>query len=428
MRVAIYLRISNDPSGKAAGVRRQEDECRALANARGWDVAEVFTDNDVRATARKRPGFDALMAAIRDGRVDAVVAWKDDRLLRGGRSRWAHDFLALIRERRTSVVFVNGDAWDFSTAGGRMLVEVRLAVAGYEVEVAGERQEARWRQRKADGKLVTLGRRPFGLERRGDRMVEVRREANAIRRAARDLIAGHSLYAVTKAIGMPTPYGREWHPQNVRRMITSDHLVTWGILDEDTFKLVVARLAVQPPRGPGRPRRKYALGGLVYCGVCGEKMSAGSGSFTCQNIRCAKVGIKSDRLDQFVFEQLAGRLPDDPEPTPEPTPDQSATLRELTEVEDRITALAENLDLSEAVLAKRVGALEARRGELMELLGRSPEWTPPQFFRQWAEAGFPPLDETDRETLGELIERVTVRPAPRGRWTPTGERVEITWR
>src|SRR4051812_12534367 len=45
--VGIYVRISDDKAGDAAGVRRQEKDCRELAEQRGWHVVEVFEDNDI---------------------------------------------------------------------------------------------------------------------------------------------------------------------------------------------------------------------------------------------------------------------------------------------------------------------------------------------------------------------------------------------
>lgn len=65
--LAVYCRISEDPSGNLLGVTRQEAECRELAARRGGVVAEVFVDDD-RSAFRKvvRPGFDALAVAMTD--------------------------------------------------------------------------------------------------------------------------------------------------------------------------------------------------------------------------------------------------------------------------------------------------------------------------------------------------------------------------
>lgn len=425
MRAGVYCRISNDAQGKAAGVRRQEEECRALAEREGLEVVEVFTDNDVKASARKRPAFDALQTAIREGRVDVVVAWHDDRLLRGGRSKRASDYLQLVMERRTSHRFVTADDWDLTSASGRLMVDIRLGLSGYEVERVSERQKARWRQRKQDGKLVTLGRRPFGLRRDGERMVEVKKEADALRRAARDLVEGRSLYAVTRE--MPPPvYGKRWNPQHLRRALMGDHLVRYGVLDRSLHRLVVARLESEPKRGPGRPRREYGLTGLVVCGLCGAKMSAGSGQYSCQ--ACGKVSSLTKYVDRLVGDLVLEHLPEE-EPEPEPARDDAPVLKELAEVEDRIAALADNLDLSEQVLARRTRALEAKRDDLMSRLGQRRD-VRVDWKKLWQdlERGLP-VGEEARRYLGTIIERVVVNPATKpSRKGFDPERVEVVWR
>ena len=82
-RAAIYCRISDDREGGALGVKRQEDDCRALAERRGWPVAEVFVDNDVSAyNGHVRPAYRRMLDAMKAGEVDAVVVWHLDRLHR----------------------------------------------------------------------------------------------------------------------------------------------------------------------------------------------------------------------------------------------------------------------------------------------------------------------------------------------------------
>jgi site-specific DNA recombinase len=46
-RAALYLRISQDRTGAKLGVGRQRTDCALLAAALGWDVVEVYEDNDI---------------------------------------------------------------------------------------------------------------------------------------------------------------------------------------------------------------------------------------------------------------------------------------------------------------------------------------------------------------------------------------------
>ena len=80
---AIYTRISRDDRGDQLGVMRQEKDCRALAEQKGWPVVQVFSDDDVSAfVPGKRPQYRELLEAIRVHKVDAVLVYDLDRLHR----------------------------------------------------------------------------------------------------------------------------------------------------------------------------------------------------------------------------------------------------------------------------------------------------------------------------------------------------------
>ncbi len=84
VRAAIYARISSDREGEALGVARQEKDCRRLCADRGWVVADVYTDNDISATDRRkvRKEHKRLLSDMKAGRVDALAVWDLDRLTR----------------------------------------------------------------------------------------------------------------------------------------------------------------------------------------------------------------------------------------------------------------------------------------------------------------------------------------------------------
>src|SRR5437868_481387 len=80
---AIYARISSDRDGTQLGVTRQVEDCRSLAQRRGWTVAEVYVDDDVSAySGRIRPEYRRLLSDLKAGSRDAVVVWHLDRLHR----------------------------------------------------------------------------------------------------------------------------------------------------------------------------------------------------------------------------------------------------------------------------------------------------------------------------------------------------------
>src|SRR4051812_20291823 len=95
----IYVRISDDKAEDAAGVGRQERDCRELAARQGWEVADVYVENDTSAFKRRtvrlpdgssaqrvvRPAFRQMLEDITAGAVDAVVGYDLDRIARDPR-------------------------------------------------------------------------------------------------------------------------------------------------------------------------------------------------------------------------------------------------------------------------------------------------------------------------------------------------------
>ncbi len=68
VRAAIYVRISSDRAGAGMGVARQEEDCRALCERLGWQVASVYRDNDVSAfSGQTRPAWQQLNSDIAAG-------------------------------------------------------------------------------------------------------------------------------------------------------------------------------------------------------------------------------------------------------------------------------------------------------------------------------------------------------------------------
>ena len=127
LRSAIYTRISQD-DGTALGVQRQEQDCRALAESRGWTVARVFTDNDVSATrAKVRPAYRDMLAGIEAGEFDALIVYDVDRLTRTPRE--LEDVIDLADRRGLALASVGGEV-DLATPQGRLTARIRARSHG----------------------------------------------------------------------------------------------------------------------------------------------------------------------------------------------------------------------------------------------------------------------------------------------------------
>src|SRR4051794_16648550 len=113
-QAAIYCRISQDRSGDGLGVARQEDDCRALIDRLGWEIAGLFVDDDRSAySGKRRPAYEDLLTELKVGMVDAIVAWHPDRLHRSPRE--LEDFIDLVEATGAAVATVQAGQYDLNT-------------------------------------------------------------------------------------------------------------------------------------------------------------------------------------------------------------------------------------------------------------------------------------------------------------------------
>lgn len=166
-RLVIYCRISDDREGRQYGVKRQERECRQLAEQlerRGIpvEIVAVLVENDTSAYSGKpRPKYGRLIEMLRTDEADGVLALTSRRLQR--RFREAFEFLDLVEEKDLLVATVKGGTYDLTTADGRREARRKAIDDQHEAEETSERV----RDAKADNVREGTyrgGPRPFGYE------------------------------------------------------------------------------------------------------------------------------------------------------------------------------------------------------------------------------------------------------------------------
>jgi DNA invertase Pin-like site-specific DNA recombinase len=161
-RALIYCRISRDREGAGLGVERQREDCEALAKQIGVEVVDVYKDNDLSAYSGKpRPDYQRMLADLRAGRGDIVLAWHTDRLHRSPAE--LEEYIDVCEPRGVQTRTVKAGHLDLSTATGRMIARQLGVQARYEVERMVERQKRKRDEMAQHGKFFG-GRRPFGWE------------------------------------------------------------------------------------------------------------------------------------------------------------------------------------------------------------------------------------------------------------------------
>ena len=142
---AVYLRVSTDHNQKFDS---QEDELKRWLELHKPKKPKWYRD---KFTGRimDRPGMQKLINDLHEGKLDAIVCWRLDRLGRtaAGLTKLFED----LRFHKCNLISLK-DNLDLSTPAGRLNANIIASVASYETEVRGERVQAGQAAAKARGK------------------------------------------------------------------------------------------------------------------------------------------------------------------------------------------------------------------------------------------------------------------------------------
>jgi site-specific DNA recombinase len=477
-RAAVYCRISRDPRGDLLGVQRQEPPCRELCARLGWEVVDVYTDDDLSAyNGKHRPAYEQMLEDLRAGRVNAIVAWAADRLTR---RPVENEAIIDLAERLGVKLATVGGEYDLATPSGRLHFRQLGIIARYESEHRAERLRLKHEQLARAGKLHGSGGRPFGYEH--DRLTVRETEAALVREAVQRLLAGESVRTVIRnwnARGITTATGKSWRNSALTRMLRSARIAGkrehHGVVVADAvWPAIIAPaeheqlLAVLDGRarawGPaGTVVRRYLLTGFLVCGRCGAKLVAqprmdGVRSYACAvgkgRLGCGRTTRLAEPLEAYVRDAVIAAL-DSPEllvaleAVREDAADDAVDglLNRLrateTQLEDLGRDYADGLVIREAFFAAQTrlsDRLEITRRQLTRAARRRALFTVPEggaaaIRAEWdawgderSEAARLAGLERRRALLGLVLDRVILHPCVRGRREFDPSRVELLWR
>lgn len=419
-RAGLYMRISRDQTGEGLGVERQEDDCRTLARQLGWDVVEVYVDNDISATSGKpRPAYRKMLTDLQAGTIDAIIAWHPDRLYR--RATDLGELVEIVQRHRTPVATAKAGDVDLNSPTGLLVAEMLAAIAMYEVRHKAERTARSVEQRRGAGLRVRTGNRLFGYT---DDMDVLDHEAAVARVMAAKIREGGTILGVARWLkdqGVSTTPGKTWTPQGIKRYLTNPRLAGYStlngeivaegkwepILDRDTFETVRALLTARTRAYV--PRRSLLLS-LLYCGGCGHRMitssQRGKRTYRCPNRPsmpgCGRVSGNAEPIEEYVEGAAAAYLADPQvrEAVGRLRSHPTETLAELNALELRVIELEQQLaepGVPVAAISRAINAAKERCAELAaELATRGPTVLPA--------AGMPwPEDLGRRRALIDLV-------------------------
>jgi DNA invertase Pin-like site-specific DNA recombinase len=360
----IYARISSDPDGTRLGVKRQIEDCQALAERLGWTVTDTYSDNDVSAwSGKQRPEYQRMLDDIKNGVIEGILVWHPDRLHRHPRE--LEELIDLVESTAgVQIETVTAGDYDLSTSAGRSVARIVGAIARKDSDDTSVKVRRKHAELAAAGKVAGGGSRPFGYE--SDRITVIPSEAAVIREMAERVLAGDSLRSVAVDLngrGIRTSLGNEWKAGGVKKVLMSARVsgrreragefydAVWPqIITPEQSDRLRRKLGARN-RSTGRPPRRYLLtGGLLRCGRCGTAIKARPSTrgrrYVCPGDPglggCGRMSATADPLEHFIVEAVLYRL-DSPE-LAAALKDSQAQQSELAELHDQVATDQAMLD------------------------------------------------------------------------------------
>jgi site-specific DNA recombinase len=294
-RIAIYARLSRDPSGLSVNTSIQVAECLQEVKRYARDrcvrakVIVVFEENDIGASEyskKERPDFQSLIELIRQNKVDVIFATEVERLVRQPADAERLIDLADVADLR-EVHLTSEESCDLSVPSGVYRLRQAVKLAERESRKTSERLRRKLADRARNGQPHG-SRRCFGYKAGNMEIDEA--EASILREMGSKLLAGYSFKEIAywaNEQGYKTTEGRMWYPVTIRNSLRRvryagirehrgvQYPAMWpAVFDSVTWEQMQLKIKLSAGRFADRRKaRKYLLTGLLYCGKCGFSLN-----------------------------------------------------------------------------------------------------------------------------------------------------------
>lgn len=461
----IYGRQSRTKDGSGS-ITDQLTACRKAARTFGikvvGEIVEPPSTSAYKDRGRSRPRFPELLELVRAGAVEVVIAYKSDRLSRGGGPGWA----PLWDAAEASDLGLDLDHFVLTPDGfkSEFELELRAAMDREESKKTSDRLTDMKERHAAEGRPSGGGFRPYGYEK--DKVTIIESEATVLREIVARYLAGEGTRSICRWLneaGHPSATGRPWTVGTLNNTLMNPRFAglrshkgeivgeaVWpAIIDRPTWDRLAARVASRA-RGPGQPKTsKYLLQSIASCAKCGNAMtgapSSGRPRYRCQTkpgtTCCGSMSIAAEGLDELILamvmyrldspavkDALAGRTSPPDAGIDETSEQILAAERRLEEARDMF-AVGE-IDRKDLVAIRRVVEQDLQR--LRRTIARTEQAITiaavvdqdQDLASMWDD-----LPQGRRQQiLRALIDRIVISSAVRGRRTFDPDRVDVVWR
>jgi DNA invertase Pin-like site-specific DNA recombinase len=214
-RIISYCRVSTDEQAEqGVSLESQREKVNGYCAVYDLQIMAELSDPGKSAKNMDRPGVQAALQLLRDGKADGIVVYSLSRLTRsiGDMQIMLAEFFGDKPKNRKQLYSVTEHV-DTTTAIGRMVLNILLAVNQAEREVTGERTKAALQHKISKNERVGSIRYGHDLAADGKTLIPNAAEQQAIALMRQLQAAGTTYREIAAALedrGTPSKKGKQW--------------------------------------------------------------------------------------------------------------------------------------------------------------------------------------------------------------------------
>jgi site-specific DNA recombinase len=365
--VALYLRLSreDESTGQSESINNQRDYLTKYVLEKNWNLVDVYIDDGFTGTNFNRPDFKRMIADIEHKRINLVIT-KD--LSRLGRDyiETGHYIERYFPERNIRYIALNDGIDTFANHSNNDMSPFKSVINDMYAKDISKKVRTAFRTKIEKGDFIG-SHAPYGYKKSPNNknaFVIDEQAAPTIRRIFEMYIEGNGYIAIAKefnkeGILSPARHKKEnspnyknanakyglWTAETIRKIlmnqvyignmvqhktekvsykvkkflaIDSDFQVIVEnthepIVDQKTFNLAQQIMQSKPVYKQAENNKPHLLSGLLFCGLCGHRMtfcknSKGTSYVICSKSKrfsgCIRNAINEKKLDTEIISRL----------------------------------------------------------------------------------------------------------------------------
>lgn len=292
MKVAAYVRVSTDEQVQEGySIAAQRNRLEAYAISQGWEIVQWYVEEGQSAKDMNRTELQRMLKGIQQNIFDVVLVYRLDRLTRS-----VLDLYELLKNfEEHGVKFKSAtEAYDTTTATGKLFLTLIASLAQWERENLGERVRMGMLQKAKEGKWA-VSMAPIGYELEEDYLKVNPVEAAVVKEIFSLYVSGVGMNKIARMLnqrGLKTKTNKNWQANTIVYVLKNPIYIGTmrynvrvnseqyfeienacePIIDKDTFRMVQQLITERSKVHPRRLGTTFLFSHVLTCGKCKKKL------------------------------------------------------------------------------------------------------------------------------------------------------------